>query len=192
MGEAGDLGHARCGQILHRGVRSIGPQDRRRGRGVEPGQAEGLARRAERLPGEDQVIDQVDGRAGRQPLAREPPLANRRIVTVGDEIGLGNPSNKNRGHTKAEGEGAGQRPASLIAGSDGVTGRDGTGELIDDEGKVGRTPENALEVGEAAPADPPFPIANLVVAGCPRSKRAAGYSVMTFTIYPAGLIATNF
>jgi hypothetical protein len=56
----------------------MGPQDRRRGPGIETDKAEGLAGRAERLPGEDQVIDQVT-------TLRElgVSLASVRLVVIG-------------------------------------------------------------------------------------------------------------
>jgi hypothetical protein len=155
VGQASDFGQACCRQLLHRGIRPVGPHDRRRGPGIEADSAESLAGRAQRLPREDQVIDLVNWRAGRQSLSGEPTPADRRVVSVRDEISLGNPPDENRGHAESQRHGAGQRPGSLIASGDRVAPRNGPGKLPGDEGEVGRAPQDALEVGEAPrPARP--------------------------------------
>jgi hypothetical protein len=122
-----------------------------------------LAGRAQRLPGDDQVIDQVDWHAGRQALSGEPTPADRRVVSVGDEISLGNPPDEDRGHAEGQRHGAGQRPDSLIAHGDRVARRDGPGKFPGDEGEVGGASQDALEVGEAAPSGPSFPVKDLEV-----------------------------
>jgi hypothetical protein len=163
VGQASDFGQACCRQLLHRGIRPVGPHDRRRGPGIEADSAESLAGRAQRLPGEDQVIDQVNWRAGRQSLSGEPTPADRRVLSVRDEISLGNPPDENRGHAESQRHGAGQRPGSLIAPGDRVARRNGPGKLPGDEGEVGRAPQDALEVGEAPPPGPSFPVKDLEV-----------------------------
>lgn len=93
----------------------------------------------------------------RQALAGEPAVTDRRVVPVGDEIGLRNPSNENRWCAELQGDGADQGPGSLIACCEGVTRGDGPGKLTDNEGEVRWAPENALEVGEAT-TGAPFPV----------------------------------
>ena len=61
-----------------------------------------------------------------------------------------------------QGKRADQSPGSLVACRDRVTSRDGLGKVTDNEGEVCGTPQNALEVGEAA-AGAPFPVPDLEV-----------------------------
>jgi hypothetical protein len=70
--QAGDAGYACRGQFLRCGVRPAGPHDHRRGPGIQANQVECLSGRPERLPGEDEVVDQVDWRARWQALVGEP------------------------------------------------------------------------------------------------------------------------
>lgn len=107
----------------------------------------------------------MDWRALRQALTCEPAITGRRVVSVGDEVGLGNPSDEDRRRAEPQGNGPGEGLGSLIACRDGMTRGDGPGKLVNNEGEVRWAPENALEISEAA-TGAPFAVLKLEVVGC--------------------------
>ena len=136
MDQASDLGDACCGQLVLREVRAIGPEDCRCGCAIEANKVEGLPCREQRMTGKHQIINQVDGCAGRQPFAGEPAITDLWVISVGDEVGLWSPPDEHCRYPELEGDGAGERPSALVTGGDGVSRWDGAGEMIDDEGEV--------------------------------------------------------
>src|SRR5690348_10924256 len=86
--QACDLADARFGQLVLGAVGAVGPEDCRCGSAIQTDKVEGLPRRAQRVTGKHQIINQMDGCAGRQPFAGEPAITDRWVVAVGNEVGL--------------------------------------------------------------------------------------------------------
>jgi hypothetical protein len=106
------------------------------------------------VPGEHKIINKVDRCATREALADQPAIADCGVISVGDKVSLGSSPNEHRWHAELDGNRAAKGPGALIARCDGVTRWYRARELIDNEGEVGRSSQNALEVSEAGAVRP--------------------------------------